>query len=244
MGNDVLENTVTTDIATDITTDITLDDGDETNINDNFNKEGDENNVEEKKGFDIEDVNFDEEYKIGNYDFGKYKGVINPENLHLLNELSSKYAEKGFTQEQIEFLIDEELENQNTPKDRESILADLNKSLTFEEKQSYKATGAIVKKALDENGMSKYFEEIMTNPIGFKIVNTIIKSMGKGANVGARTERESRQSSLSGYQAVEEFNKYMRENLGNTNKDDKIKELMAKLGKEEDKKYFKETLGL
>ena len=92
--------------------------------------------------------------------------------------------------------------------------------------------------------MSKYFEEIMTNPIGFKIVNTIIKSMGKGANVGARTERESRQSSLSGYQAVEEFNKYMRENLGNTNKDDKIKELMAKLGKEEDKKYFKETLGL
>jgi len=208
----------------------------------NQNDDGTGGKVEEKKSFSVDDIDFSEEYNIAGYDFSKFKGRIDESSLPYLEEYAKKYQEQGFTQAQIEFLLEENLSEE--PKDRESIMKELNASLTMEEKQSYRHTGTQLKQALDKSNLGKYYEEIMSNPIAFKVVNALVKSLTPGANVGAKTERESRASSLTGYEAVEHFNKYLAENLGYSNREAKQKELLGRLAKEEDKKYFKEVLGL
>lgn len=205
-------------------------------------EENTEEQQQEEKPFSVDDIEFSEEYNIAGYDFSKFKGRIDESSLPYLEEYAKKYQEQGFTQAQIEFLLEENLSE--APKDRESIMKELNTSLTMEEKQSYKYTGTQLKQALDKSNLGKYYEEIMSNPIAFKVVNALVKNMTPGANVGAKTERESRISSLTGYEAVEHFNKYLAENLGYSNREAKQKELLGRLVKEEDKKYFKEVLGL
>lgn len=208
----------------------------------NLEEYTEEQQQKEKKPFSVDDIEFTEEYNIAGYDFSKFKGRIDESSLPYLEEYAKKYQEQGFTQAQIEFLMEENLAE--TPKDRESIMKELNTSLTMEEKQSYKHTGAQLRQALNKNNLGRYYDEIMTNPIAFKVVNALVKSLTPGANIGAKTERESRVSSLTGYEAVEQFNKYLAENLGYSNKEAKQKELLGRLVKEEDKKYFKEVLGL
>lgn len=208
----------------------------------NQNDDGTGEKVEEKKSFSVDDIDFSEEYNIAGYDFSKFKGHIAESDLPYLEEYAKKYQEQGFTQAQIEFLLEENLSE--APKDRESIMKELNASLTIEEKQSYRHTGAQLKQALDKSNLGKYYEEIMSNPIAFKVVNALVKSLTPGANVGAKTERESRVSRLTGYQAVEKFNEYLRANIGNADVQGKAKELLGMVGTDEEKKYFKETLGL
>nr|DAQ34937.1 MAG TPA: hypothetical protein [Caudoviricetes sp.] len=205
-------------------------------------EENTEEQQQEEKPFSVDDIEFSEEYNIAGYDFSKFKGRIDESSLPYLEEYAKKYQEQGFTQAQIEFLLEENLSE--APKDRESIMKELNTSLTMEEKQSYKYTGTQLKQALDKSNLGKYYEEIMSNPIAFKVVNALVKNMTQGANVGAKTERESRTSRLTGYQAVDKFNEYLRANIGNADVQGKVKELMAIIGTEEDKKYFKETLSL
>lgn len=214
---------------------------DNTDQNLEKNNEAD-TDVEEKKPFTVDDIEFTEEYNLGGYDFSKFKGRIDESSLPYIEEYAKRYQEQGFTQAQIEFLMEENLAE--IPKDRDSIMKELNTSLTMEEKQSYKYTGTQLRQALDKNNLGKYYDEIMTNPVAFKVVNALVKNMTPGANVGAKTERESRTSRLTGYQAVDKFNEYLRANIGNADVQGKVKELMAIIGTEEDKKYFKETLGL
>ena len=215
----------------------------ETDLNlEEINLEEEKEQQKEKKPFSVDDIEFTEEYHLGGYDFSKFKGRIDESSLPYIEEYAKRYQEQGFTQAQIEFLMEENLSE--TPKDRDSIMKELNTSLTMEEKQSYKYTGTQLRQALDKSNLGKYYDEIMTNPIAFKVVNALVKNMTPGANVGAKTERESRTSKLTGYQAVDKFNEYMRANIGNADVQGKVKELMAIIGTEEDKKYFKETLGL
>lgn len=198
---------------------------------------------EEKKAFSVDDIEFDEEYKLGGYDFSKFKGRIDESSLPYLEEYAKRYQEQGFTQAQIEFLLEENLEE--TPKNMESIMKDLGKSLTIEEKQSYKATGAKVKQALDKSNLGKYYEEIMTNPIAFKVINAIVKNLSPGANIGAKTERESRvNSTINGEKAVELFNEF----LSTTDVDEekakaKAKEIRSKIKNQEELNYFNQIVG-
>ena len=208
----------------------------------NLEEKTEEQQQEEKKPFSVDDIEFTEEYNIAGYDFSKFKGRIDESDLPYLEEYAKKYQEQGFTQAQIEFLLEENLAEE--PKDRDSIMKELNTSLTMEEKQSYKHTGAQLRQALNKNNLGRYYDEIMTNPIAFKVVNALVKSLTPGANVGAKTERESRTSRLTGYQAVEKFNEYLRANVGNADVQGKVKEILALIGTEEDKNYFKETLSL
>ena len=208
----------------------------------NQNDDGTGEKVEEKKSFSVDDIDFSEEYNIAGYDFSKFKGRIDESSLPYLEEYAKKYQEQGFTQAQIDFLMEENLAD--TPKDMDSIMKELNNSLTMEEKQSYRHTGTQLKQALDKSNLGKYYEEIMTNPIAFKVVNALVKNLTPGANVGAKTERESRTSRLTGYQAVEKFNEYLRANIGNADVQGKAKELLVMIDTDEEKKYFKETLGL
>ena len=208
---------------------------------DSTNDDGTREKVEEKKPFSVDDIEFTEEYNIAGYDFSKFKGRIDESSLPYLEEYAKKYQEQGFTQAQIEFLMEENLAD--APKDMDSIMKELNNSLTMEEKQSYRHTGTQLKQALDKSNLGKYYEEIMTNPIAFKVVNALVKSLTHGANIGAKTERESRISSLTGEAAAKQYIEYMK-TADNPNSQNKVKELMANIRTDEEKTIFKEILGL
>ena len=104
---------------------------DNTDQNLGINNE-DNTDVEEKKPFTVDDIEFTEEYNLGGYDFSKFKGRIDESSLPYIEEYAKRYQEQGFTQAQIEFLMEENLSE--TPKDRDSIMKELNTSLTIEEK--------------------------------------------------------------------------------------------------------------
>jgi hypothetical protein len=210
---------------------------------DSTNDDGTGEKVEEKKPFSVDDIQFAEEYNIAGYDFSKFKGRIDESDLPYLEEYAKKYQEQGFTQAQIEFLLEENLSE--APKDRESIMKELNTSLTMEEKQSYKHTGAQLKQALDKSNLGKYYEEIMSNPIAFKVVNALVKNLTPGANIGAKTERESRVNSLiSGERGVELFNEFL--STSSVNEEvvkEKIKEIRSKIKNQEELNYFNQIVG-
>nr|DAP20045.1 MAG TPA: hypothetical protein [Caudoviricetes sp.] len=206
-------------------------------------EENTEEQQQEEKPFSVDDIEFTEEYNLGGYDFSKFKGRIDESSLPYLEEYAKKYQEQGFTQAQIEFLLEENLSE--APKDKESIMKELNNSLTMEEKQSYRHTGAQLKQALDKSNLGKYYEEIMTNPIAFKVVNALVKSLTPGANVGAKTERESRVNSLiSGERGVELFNEFL--STSSVNEEvvkEKIKEIRSKIKNQEELNYFNQIVG-
>lgn len=210
---------------------------------DSMKDDGTGEKVEEKKPFSVDDIDFAEEYNIAGYDFSKFKGRIAESELPYLEEYAKKYQEQGFTQAQIEFLMEENLAD--TPKDMDSIMKELNNSLTMEEKQSYRHTGTQLKQALDKSNLGKYYEEIMTNPIAFKVVNALVKNLTPGANVGAKTERESRVNSLiSGERGVELFNEFL--STSSVNEEvvkAKVKEIRGKIKNQEELNYFNQIVG-
>ena len=124
-------------------------------------------------------------------------------------------------------------------------MKELQSSLTVEEKQSYRHTGAQLKQALDKSNLGKYYEEIMTNPIAFKVVNALVKSLTPGANIGAKTERESRVNSLiSGERGVELFNEFLSTSSVNEEAvKAKIKEIRSKIKNQEELNYFNQIVG-
>ena len=208
----------------------------------NQNDDGSGEKVEEKKSFSVDDIEFSEEYNIAGYDFSKFKGRIDESSIPYLEEYAKKYQEQGFTQAQIEFLMEENLAD--APKDMDSIMKELNNSLTMEEKQSYRHTGTQLKQALDKSNLGKYYEEIMTNPIAFKVVNALVKNLTPGANVGAKTERESRvNSTISGEKGVELFNEFLSTSSDETAIKAKAKEIRSKITNQEELNYFNQIVG-
>ena len=209
----------------------------------NSNDDGAGEKQEEKKPFSVDDIQFTEEYNIAGYDFSKFKGRIDESSLPYLEEYAKKYQEQGFTQAQIEFLMEENLAD--APKDMDSIMKELNNSLTMEEKQSYRHTGTQLKQALDKSNLGKYYEEIMTNPIAFKVVNALVKNLTPGVNVGPKTERESRVNSLiSGERGVELFNEFLSTSSVNEEAvKAKVNEIREKIKNQEELNYFNQIVG-
>ena len=208
----------------------------------NLEEKTEEQQQEEKKPFSVDDIEFTEEYSIAGYDFSKFKGRIDESSLPYLEEYAKKYQEQGFTQAQIEFLLEENLAEE--PKDRDSIMKELNTSLTMEEKQSYKHTGAQLRQALNKNNLGRYYDEIMTNPIAFKVVNALVKNLTPGANVGAKIERESRvNSTISGEKGVELFNEFLSTSSDETAIKAKAKEIRSKITNQEELNYFNQIVG-
>lgn len=197
----------------------------------------------EQKPFSVEDINFEDTYKVGEYDLSKYREIIDEEKLSTLDEYARKYAEKGFTQEQIEFLIDEEI-NENKPRTKEEVIKELNSYLTIEEKRNYQSVGNELKTILEKDGLSKYYEEAMANPIVFKLINSILKNR-KGESIGVKTEKESRKNLvLSGQQGVEAFNNFLKTNNDIEKIEKMKKEIRSKLANENEINYFNEIVGL
>lgn len=242
MGNENLGQVIETNVKADETQNTNTEiNGNE---NQNLNVEVNENQNNEQKEFSVEDINFEDTYKIGEYDLSKYKDIFEEDKLYLLDEYAKKYAEKGFTQEQVEFLIDEAL-NENKPRTKEEVIKELNNYLTIDEKRNYQAVGYELKSILEKDGLGKYYEEAMSNPIVFKLINSILKNR-KGENIGVKTEKEGRKNAvLNGQQGVEAFNDFLKANVNDLEKIEKMKkEIRSKLANEKEINYFNEIVGL
>ena len=128
-----------------------------------------------------------ENYNIGGYDLSKYKDILSFEdenNMVEFNAYIDKFAKAGFTQEQIEFLIDDEIAD-DEPKEltKQDIKERLN-SLSREEKRNYKAVNSFVNNALQGTELQGKERQIMSNPALVKLMNIVYKqSLGKTANL-------------------------------------------------------------
>lgn len=204
----------------------------------------------ENKGFNPDEMEFEEEYKFGAYDLSSLKENLNlnEDNIKTLDKMTAKYSELGLTQEQVEGILGLMIEQEVQSQSPEAIKETLIKNLTYEEKKAYKANCNLLKEALKGTEEEKFYEVLTSDPNAVKILGRVINHIKGGVkNINsARVERETRRQNteLTGEKAVEEFQKYVSENLGYANKEAKQKELLGKLLKEEDKKYFKEVLGL
>ena len=159
-----------------------------------------EEDIEEEDGeFDPEKAFEEDEgvYVIGGYDLSKYKetlGLENPENLELITKYAEGLESKGFTQDQIEYLIEREMvdEPKEEPKkpNAKEIKENLNKSLTVEEKRNYKYVNSYVNSIVEGTELSKYKNEIMQNPNLVKIMHLAYKgSLGTKTGLKAASSR-------------------------------------------------------
>lgn len=134
-----------------------------------------------------------EQYQVAGYDLSKYKDVLNFENEAVMlefTEYAQKYADAGFTQEQIELLLDERLVNdvEDKPKklSNKEIQDRLNKGLSREEKRNYKAINSFVVGALHGTELEDKSRDIMKNPALVKLMNIVYKkSLGTTTNIKA-----------------------------------------------------------
>lgn len=194
--------------------------------------------------FDEEDLEDPNQYNIGGYDLSKYKDIINPDNDKDYQEFSdyiSAMKDNGFTQKQVEFMIDKEIaEEEQTPNkpDKKAIKEKLNASLTLDEKRNYKALNNFVSGAIQGTDIENQREEIMTNPALVKLVNTIYKkTLGRTTNINrTKAPSEGRIKTMSIDSAFDVLNQAMSDG-GNI--DEVIKNLRKKVS---DKEGFKDLL--
>lgn len=194
--------------------------------------------------FDEEDLEDPNKYLIGGYNLDKYKELISLDNEEDVKEFSDymlSMKEKGFTQEQVEFMIDEEIaeDAQEKPKlDKKSIKEKLSNSLTLEEKRNYKALNNFISSAIQGTDMEGSREKIMMNPALVKLVNTIYKkTLGKTTNINrTNSPKEGRRKTISIESAYDTINQAMStgENI-----DKVIKDLKSQVS---DKQGFKDLL--
>lgn len=164
----------------------------------NSEEHQEEEQQEENQEFNPDelDLETDDLYKIGGFDLTKYKDRIDLTNETIRNNfenLAEKLSGKGFNQEQIEFLLDEEFgnltkEEERTKKDIEKELSEI---LTVQEKKNYKAIGGYVKDLIkDDPKMQSAYKEIMGNPYIVKLLNKAYTHSLSGKNVNSFKEQK------------------------------------------------------
>lgn len=162
----------------------------------------------EKKPFNVEDMEFDDEefeekpnYSFGDYNLEKYKDRINFKDdnvVNAFNKMASEYKEKGFTQEQIEFLIDREIESkENSRITDEQIKEDLKARLKPEVKRNWKNLTGEVSKILESSGMAEHSKAFMSNPVLMNMAYAFLNANKPGNSNSLRQRDESRGSKTS-----------------------------------------------
>ena len=192
-----------------------------------------DDNQEEEEEQSLEDMfeNDEDLYKIEDYDLSKYKDNFDLANESTREELST-YAktlkEKGFTQEQVEWLIEDRLNDTDEEEtaDKSKVISNLKEKLTVEEKRNYKILNNYISSKLKDTDLADYREEIMTNPGLVKLINLLYKdNLNKTTNINSSVKsKEKKLSSISLQEAQQEVNRLLvRKELT----DDKINELRS-----------------
>lgn len=159
-------------------------------------EEPQEEEVEKPKEFDPDELEFEDEeekideaemYTFDEYNLEAYKDIFDfetPESRAIIQEEVAKLKAKGYSQEKVEGYIDALLERENDKGEvvtAEKVKAELNESLSKEEKANYKAIGNWLRDGIKgtEFEGAKY-KDIMSNPQLVKLMNTLYKqSIGK-----------------------------------------------------------------
>lgn len=171
----------------------------------------------EDEEFNPEDMFEDDNstYQFGQYDLSKYKDVFDFDNEEFVSEFNryaKEYASKGFTQEQIEYLLDSRIaEAEQDPKQKQTsskeIKERLNKGLSNEEKRNYKAINSFVVNALAGTELEGQEKAIVSNPALVKLMNVLYKkSLGSTTNIkGTQRSVEKQIRSISLEDAQQEL---------------------------------------
>lgn len=159
-------------------------------------------------------------YKVGDYDLSKYKdslGFEDPAKLQEIESVAKKYKEHGFTQEQVEFMLEERVDEASTEEESEELTAkdireNLNKSLSTEEKRNYRAINSFVNDMFVGSELEGATKAIMGNPSLVKLMNIAYrKSLGGNGNLNPSVPRkpEKQIASMSIDQAYNILDKAM-----------------------------------
>lgn len=179
--------------------------------------EGQVTDTEVDKDIEVEDENFNPDtlfgeedgeeevsYQFGDYDLSKYKDVLDftdKEMVEEFNQYAQKYADKGFTQEQVEFILDEKIAelNEKEPKKEKKLTQKevkerLQKSLTKEEIRNYTATTNFVRNILSGTEFEDKLNDIVQNPTLVKLFHNVYKkSIGSTTNLGSVAKKQEKQ---------------------------------------------------
>lgn len=182
----------------------------------------------EEAEFDPDEEGFDEdEYTFEGYDLSAFKDKFDfstEENVGIITKYLSGLQDQGFTQAQVEFLIEKELsdedeeEPKNKPKTAAEIREELKANLTQEERRNYKAVNAFVADMLEGSELSEFKKEIMSNPNLVKLMHVAYqKSLGKTGNINKAVSKKGEKTirSVSYDDAYEELISAVSKKNGN-----------------------------
>lgn len=211
---------------------------------------------ENDNNFDPDNLEFEEseDYTFGDYNLSKFKDSLDFTNEAVregFNTLSKELKEQGFTQAQIEWLMEKEISaaqsKRNFEPSKEQVMKELKDNLSIQEKRDYKAVGSFLKENLKGTEIEKYYKEAMANPAVFKIVHALYsKNMsGKPIETGStKTSKEDKGQKYTIDNAVDEYTEYLREHIGD--REDRkpvINKILSKLSKE-NQIIFKKQFGI
>lgn len=233
--------------------------GDDTNdlITDNTEDGAEEQQIDGTE-FDPDNLEFDDsvEAKFGDYDLTAFKDRINFDNdevRELFNNQAAELKEQGFTQKQVEYLLNKEIEHALKSREteafnKEKVKAELQKSLSLQEKRDYKAVGQFLKEITQsDEQLNKVYKEAMSNPIVYKLLHrAFIKGNGgKPLGVGPiKDTKEVRYQSMTLDRAISEYTDYIAKHLGDgEDRTPVINKLIKDLPKDQQEK-FKKTFNL
>lgn len=217
-----------------------------------------DNEVTEDKPFNPDEFDFSDEELIPEeeravtefegYNLDKYADKIDftdPKVKEIFNQEAKFYKDNGFTQEQIEALLDKEIQKTEQYKANldKQIAEDLKSNLTAEEKRNYKQVGLFVKDILGDE-LGAHYKGFMGNPILVKIANKMYKKSlgGKTSNLNIKGKGQNEGMSYTANKAVEEFQKGITSNNYGGDMKKFAKSLLDKVSPSE-KEQFKNYLG-
>lgn len=250
MADENMETVETTEQETETVEDTTA----ETTEERKETEEGaEEQENEEEEIFDPDKLEFGEEEveaKFGDYDLSNFKDRINFENeqvRQLFSEKATELKEQGFSQQQVEYLLNKEIEYALQSKEsqklsKEKVMEELKKSLTVQERKDYKAVGGYLKEITQgDEQLSKVYAEAMSNPVVYKLLHRAFsKSLG-GKNLGIGTTKDTKEVKQSGMtldKAISEYSTYLEAHVGDgEDRTPVINKLIKDLPKEQQEEF-------
>lgn len=221
-------------------------------------EEPQEEKVEEQKEFDPDELEFEEEeekideaemYTFDEYNLEAYKDIFDfetPESRAIIQDEVAKLKAKGYSQEKVEGYIDALLERESNKREvvtAETVKAELNESLSKEEKANYKAIGNWLRDGIKgtEFEGAKY-KDIMSNPQLVKLMNTLYKqSIGKNGVKTVEMPKPTPKVQYDYMTAMGSVQDKIMSGMSDADLTEHIKDMASKM-KAEDLERYKESI--
>lgn len=188
---------------------------------------------ESEEDFSIDDLDLlENETTFGKYDLSKYKDNLAYENIEAMDNLkqvAQKMDELGFSQEQVEFILDNIYEasqetDEQLPKKmtKAEVEANLKKYLTPEERLDYRTVNNYVKDIIKGSEFEGLEKNIMTDPLLIKFARLFYKkSVGSKVINKSNVPEQKTNVNYTVENAQAQYDKYLSENP-DSKREDKV----------------------